>query len=222
VNGSIQVVDLKTNTVTKTIPTGLGAERMLNVQGTVYVVCGGGFAEDNKVTVIDASTDEVITNITVGYKPNSIQLDANSKVWVSCGGRKVFGNPAQNTAGSLVRINSPIAINLPSNTVELTFPFADVNESPDEMTINKARNALFYTYAGKVYRQDVSATSLNTTPVINRSFYELGIDPADDVLYAADAGDYASNGKVIRYNAATGSPIDSMQVGIIPGGFAFR
>jgi len=216
INGSVQVVDLQTNTVTKTIPTGLGAERLLNLNGTVYVVCEGGFGDDNKVTVINANTDQVITNITVGDIPNSIQLDANNKLWVSCGGRKVFGNPSQNTAGSLVRINPA------NNTVELTIPFADASQSPGEMTINRARNALYYTYARRVYRHDISSNALNTTPVINRSFYELAIDPTDDVLYAADAGDYVSSGKVIRYNPATGAPLDSVQVGIIPGGFAFR
>jgi YVTN family beta-propeller protein len=222
VNGSVLVVDLQTNAVTKTIPTGRGPERLLNVAGTVYVVCGGGFGEDNRVTVINANTDEVITDITVGENPNNIQLDDGGRVWVSCGGKKVFGNPAQNTAGSLVRISTPVSLAMPSNRVELTLPFADVNGTPAEMTINKAKNTLFYTFAGKVYRQDVNTPTLNTTPVINRSFYELGIDPADDVLYAADAGDYNSNGKAIRYNPATGSSIDSVQVGIIPGGFTFR
>jgi YVTN family beta-propeller protein len=220
--GSVAVVDLETSSVTKTIPTGRGPERLLNVQGTVYVVCGGGYGVDNRVTVIDADSDAVITNITVGDSPNSIQLDANYNVWVSCGGRKVFNNPSQNTAGSLVRINTESSLHLPANQVQGTLPFPDVNGAPEEMTINKARNILFYTFGGKVYRQDVNSNTLNPTPVINRSFYGLGIDPADDVLYAADAGDYNSNGKVIRYNWFTGAPLDSVQVGIIPAEFIFR
>ena len=220
--GSVAVVDLETSSVTKTIPTGRGPERLLNVQGTVYVVCGGGYGVDNRVTVIDADSDAVITNITVGDSPNSIQLDANYNVWVSCGGRKVFNNPSQNTAGSLVRINTESSLHLPANQVQGTLPFSDVNGAPEEMTINKARNILFYTFGGKVYRQDVNSNTLNPTPVINRSFYGLGIDPADDVLYAADAGDYNSNGKVIRYNSSTGAPLDSVQVGIIPSEFTFR
>jgi YVTN family beta-propeller protein len=216
VNGSVQVVDLQTNTVTKTIPTGRGAERMIRVNDNVYVTCAGGYGDDNRLTVLNAKTDEVITQIAVGDNPNSIQLDANNKIWVSCGGLRDYANPTLNTAGSLVRINPA------SNTAEITLPFPSTSQSPGEMTINRARNTLFYTYAGKVYRHDIGSTSLNATPVINRSFYGLGIDPADDVLYAADAGDYNSNGKVIRYNPATGVALDSVQVGIIPAEFTFR
>jgi hypothetical protein len=214
--GSVAVVDLRTNAVTRTIPTGRGAERMTKVNNNVYVTQVGGYGNDNRVIVLDANTDAVVTRIVVGDNPNSIQLDANNKLWVSCGGFRDYQNPALNTAGSLVRI-SPV-----SNAVELTLPFGDTAESPGEMTINRAGNALFYTYSGAVYRHDIGSTSLNATPVINRSFYGLGIDPADDVLYAADAGDYNSNGKVIRYNPATGVALDSVQVGIIPAEFTFR
>jgi YVTN family beta-propeller protein len=189
---------------------------MIKVNNNVYVTQVGGYGNDNRVTVLDANTDEVVTQIAVGDNPNSIQLDANNKIWVSCGGFRDYQNPALNTAGSLVRINPA------NNTVELTLPFDDTAESPGEMTINRARNALFYSYNGAVYRHDIGSTSLNATPVINRSFYGLGIDPADDVLYAADAGDYNSNGKVIRYNPATGVALDSVQVGIIPAEFTFR
>ena len=214
--GSVQVVDLNTNTVTKTIPTGRGAERMISVNNNVYVTCVGGYGSDNRVTVLDANTDQVVTNIIVGDNPNSIQLDANNKVWVLCGGAKDYTTPALSTAGSLVRINPG------NNTVELTLPFDDTAELPEEMTINRARNGLFYSYSGAVYRHDINSPELSAAPFLYRYFYGLGIDPADDVLYAADAGDFASNGKVIRYNSATGVALDSVQVGIIPAEFTFR
>ncbi len=214
--GSVVVVDLNTNAVAKTIATGRGAERMLKVNNNVYVTWEGGYGNDNRVTVLDASTDAVVTNITVGDNPNSIQLDANNKIWALCGGLRDYANPARNTVGSLVRINPA------SNTVELTLPFASTNVSPEEMTINRARNALFYAYGGEVYRHDIGSTALNPTAFIYRPVYGLSIDPSDDVLYAADPGDYRSNGKVLRYNATTGAVLDSVQVGIIPSEFTFR
>jgi hypothetical protein len=214
--GSVLVVDLNTNAVTKTIPTGSGAEQMIKVNNNVYVTCVGGYGNDERVTVLDANTDEVVTDILVGDNPNSIQLDANNKIWVSCRGLRNYANPALNTAGSLVRINPA------SNTVELTLPFASTNASPEEVTINRARNTLFYAYGGEVYRHDIGSTALNPTPFIYRLVYGLGIDPTDDVLYAADPGDYRSNGKVLRYNATTGVALDSVQVGIIPSEFTFR
>jgi YVTN family beta-propeller protein len=214
--GSVVVVDLNTNAVTRTIATGRGAERMLRVNNNVYVTWEGGYGNDNRVTVLDANTDAVVANIPVGDAPNSLQLDANNKIWVLCGGIRDFNNSTLNTTSSLVRINPA------SNTVELTSPFNDLDEVPEELTINKARNALFYLYSGGVYRHDISSSALSPTPFIYRYIYGLGIDPADDVLYAADAGDFISNGKVIRYNPTTGVALDSVQVGIIPSEFTFR
>ncbi|MBD0258500.1 MAG: hypothetical protein ICV83_22515 [Cytophagales bacterium] len=214
--GSVVVIDLNTNAVTKTIATGRGAERMLRVNNNVYVTCSGGYGNDNRVTVLNANTDEVVTTLTVGDNPNGIQLDANNKIWVLCSGIRDYNNPVANTAGIFVRINPA------GNAVEYAIPFDDESDSPSELTINKARNALFYLYSGAVYRHDINSPELSPTPVIYRSFYGIGIDPAEDVLYAADAGDYASNGKVIRYNATTGVALDSVQVGIIPSEFTFR
>jgi hypothetical protein len=214
--GSVAVVDLRTNAVTRTIPTGRGAERMLKVNNNVYVTQAGGYGNDNRVIVLDANTDAVVTRIVVGDNPNSIQLDANNKLWVSCGGFRDYQNPALNTAGSLVRINPA------SNAVELTLPFDDTAERPEEMTINRAGNVLFYTSSGAVYRHEIGSNALSPAPFLYRSFYGLGIDPADDVLYAADAGDFVSNGKVIRYNSSTGVALDSVQTGIIPAEFTFR
>ena len=214
--GSVQVVDLRTNAVTKTIPTGRGAERMIKVNNNVYVTCVGGYGNDNRVTVLDANTDQVVANITVGDNPNSIQLDANNKLWVSCGGIRDFMDASLNTYGSLVRINPA------TNGVELTITIPDLDDSPGELAINKARNVLFYAYAGSVHRHDINSTSLNATPFISRPLYGLGIDPAEDVLYVADAISFTGTGKVIRYNINTGAALDSVQVGIGPSEFTFR
>lgn len=214
--GSVVVVNLNTNTVTKTIATGRGAERMLRVNNNVYVTWEGGYGNDNRVTVLDANTDAVVANIVVGDNPNSIQLDASNKLWVSCGGIRDYMNPTLNTFGSLVRINPA------SNAVELTIPIPSLIDYPEKLTLNKGRNVLFYAYGGKVYRQEINSSSLNANPFISRPVYGLGVDPAEDVLYIADAGDFISNGKVIRYNVNTGAPLDSVQVGIGPSDFMFR
>jgi DNA-binding beta-propeller fold protein YncE len=63
---------------------------------------------------------------------------------------------------------------------------------------------------------------LKSTPLINRSFYGLGIDPKEGIIYGADAGGFTSNGKVVRFNPSTGLAIDSITVGIGPNSFIFR
>jgi len=222
VDGSVQVVDLMTLTVTASISTGSGAGRMLMNGDKVYVVNGGGFGSDNTVSVINTATDEVEATITVGDNPNSLQLDANGKLWVLCGGRKVYDpmtfelDTAASTRGALYRINTQ------SNAEELNFAFDDVSASPSNLIVNQAGTTLYYGYAGSVYAQNVNENTPATTAFIGRDFYGMGIDPASGYIYGADAGDFTSPGQVIRYDGSTGAAIDTLEADVIPNGFYFR
>ena len=86
---------------------------------------------------------------------------------------------------------------------------------------NGAGNKVYYQYGGKVYQQDISATSLTATPFINRNFYGIGVDPADNLIYGADAGGFAAGGKVVRFNS-NGAAVDSFTVNIGPSEFVFK
>jgi len=68
---------------------------------------------------------------------------------------------------------------------------------------------------------DYKAAALPTTAFINRSFYGLGVDPATNIIYGADAGFFSANGKVIRFNP-NGTALDSFQVAVGPTNFLFR
>ena len=85
-NNSIEVIDLTTNTVTNSIPCGIGPESITVNNGLAYVTNVGGWGLDNTVTVIDIASDNVVTTINVGDKANSAQVDANGDIWVLCGG----------------------------------------------------------------------------------------------------------------------------------------
>lgn len=216
INGAIKVVDLNTKTVTATINTGKGAEAMVKVGNNVYVTCSGGYDNDSVVTVIDATTNAVVTTITVGANPKNIKVDAGGKVWVLCSGQY-----APYPATNLVKTGKLVRIDASTNTVDLTLPFASVYSQPLNLVINNAKTTLYYSYDGKVYSQLSTASVLNTTAIISRNFYGLGIDPANDYFYGSDAGDFSSNGKVIRYNTL-GLAVDSFTVGVIPGYFCFK
>ncbi|MFY7788472.1 MAG: hypothetical protein ACOVQA_11440, partial [Thermoflexibacteraceae bacterium] len=84
-------------------------------------------------------------------------------------------------------------------------------------------NKLYYRASGSVFAMDITATALPTTALISRrhtAFYGLGID-TDGTIYTADAMNYASAGKVFRFNAQ-GTLLDSLAVGIAPNGFVFK
>jgi len=213
--GDIKVIDLNTKAITATIPTGKGTEGMVKVGTTVYAACSGGFGSDSLVTVINTTTNAVITSINVGANPTSIKVDANGKIWVLCSGQ------FDQTFTTLVKTGSLVRINPTTNTVELSLPFASTTSQPANLVTNNAKTLLYYAYNGKVYLQSSSASTLSTVALINRNFYGLGIDPTNDYFYGADAGNFSSNGKVIRYNAS-GVVVDSFAVGVIPGYFCFK
>lgn len=214
-SGSVKVVDLTTKAVTATIATGSGPDGMVKVGNKVYVACSGGFSNDSTVTVIDATTNVVLSSIVVGANPKSIQADASGNVWVLCAGQWDMTYTALEKTGSLVRLNTT------TDVVELSLPFSSTTSQPFNLVTNNAKTTLYYTYNGKVYAHPYAATTLSSTAVINRNFYGLGVDPSNDYFFGSDAGNFSSNGKVLRYNAS-GVVVDSFTVGIIPGGFCFN
>jgi len=214
--GEIKVIDLNSNTITKTIATGKGAEAMVRKDNFIYVTNGGGFDNDNTVTVIDANTDAVVVTLTVGANPNSIQLGSNGHVFVLCSGKWKSDFSSLETKGSLYVIKS----NNQNDVVG--YNFDSEFSQPNDLVINPASNKLYYNYDGNIYTQDISAGNLQLNSLVSRNFYSLGYDPATDYLYAGDAGNFSSNGKVLRYNSSTGAVLDSFDAGIAPNGFLFR
>lgn len=213
--GQVKVVDLNTKSVTATIAVGKGAEEMAMVGTNVYVACSGGFDNDSVVSVINTATNLVTATITVGPNPKSIKVDANGKIWVLCTGQW------DNNFTTLVKPGKLVRIEPSTNTVDLAFNFSSTSSQPFNLVANSAKTTMYYTYDSKVYGQSITATTLNTSSIIDRNFYGLGVDPTNNYFYCADAGNFSSAGKVIRYNNS-GALVDSFAVGIIPGTFCFK
>ena len=218
-NGRVAVVDLSTYTVTKTIEVGVNPEKMVLAGGKLYVINGGG----NTVSVINTATDALETSIAVTARPTSLVVDRNNTLWVTSSGLKAWNDDYTgykeegSTAAALTKIN------LSTNTVTSTFPFSNVVATAHSLTTNGAKDKLYYVYNNKVYQQDISATTLAATPLINRktNFNAIGVDPENGFIYQAKSTGYTTDGWVVRFNNA-GRALDSVQVGIAPNGFSFR
>jgi YVTN family beta-propeller protein len=213
--GNIKVVNLSTKGIITSIPTGNGAEGMLLSGSKVYVACGGGFVNDSVISVINTTTNTVVNTINVGANPKSVKMDAAGKLWVLCAGQWDPTYTFLEKPGRLVRIDAA------TEAVDLSLPFSSTFSQPSSLVIDNTGTTLYYSYNGGVYSQSTSASSLSGSPVINRSFYGLGIDPTNNYIYASDAVDYSSNGKVLRYTPAA-ALVDSFAVGVIPGNFYFK
>ena len=215
ING-VQVIDLATNTVSSTISCGAGPEGIAVGGAFAYVCNVGGWGLDNTITVINTDNDVVETTLTVGDKPNSVVIDVNGAVWVLTGGYTEYDadwNVVSETAGNLVKIVD--------NTIEATYAFA-VGNHPEDLVINDTGTKLYYSdgsWSKAVYAFDINDTQLPTTALINKSFYSLGCN--DGYIYGTEPVDFVQSGWSYKYSS-NGAIVDSVQVGIIPGGYCFN
>ncbi|QHL88689.1 hypothetical protein GU926_15140 [Nibribacter ruber] len=198
VNGRVSVLDLTKNTVTKSIGVDALPEGIVLLNGKLYVANSGS----NTVSVINTTNDELETNIEVGTGPSHLVVDANNKIWVIRGG---YDEP-----GALVKID-------PANGNAVT---SYAIPGSGLITTSADKKTLYYSADGKVYTMPITATAAPTMPLISRSPYGLGLDPATNTLYLG-VGGYTTNGWVVRYQT-TGARIDSFQVRVLPNGFTFR
>jgi len=205
----ITVISLETNTVLETISVGEGPEKLIVDADKLYVCLQGGYGSNNKVVVIDTSNDTVITNLTVGDVPNSILADNNGDLWVLCGGNPSYtGNE---TPGFLYKIT-------PGNNA-LSFIEFEGTEHPS--LLNSESGMLFYTLNGKVYQMNNSDNVLPSEGIagLDGFYYSMNIRNGD--LYATDAADYNSEGTLKIFNISSGSLLETINTGIIPGQVVF-
>lgn len=202
----IAVVDLRTNTVTSTIPVVFGPERMVTYNNKIYVAHQGAYGQNNLISVISGTSVE--NTITVGDVPNSMVV-SGSTLYVLCGGNPSY--TGTETAGSLVKID------LSTGQVSQTYTLG-TTQHPSSLTMDGTN--LFYNLDGKVYKVNTTSISLPGTDIISGNFYTL--QAKDGKLYAADAKDFASKGSLVIYDLSTNQQIQDFQTGIVPGGIYFN
>lgn len=207
--GRVSVVDLTTNTVTGTITVGVLPEKMVYLGGKLFVAN----SNDSTISVINTQTDQLESTITVGDWPSGIEADQNGNLWVLCGGVPSWTGSAA-TSPELIKFNPA------SPTFQTTFDFGTPDNNPSRLTINGTRDKLYYLYSGGVFEFSINAGNLSASPVINRYFYGVGVDPVDGSIYGADAGNFTSVGKVVKYNSSF-SAVDSFSTDIAPSDFWF-
>ena len=204
----VAIIDLTTNTVTSTISVTFGPEKIIESRGNIYVAHQGGYSQNSILTIINAESNSFITTIEVGDVPNSMVI-SEGNLWVLCGGNPNWtGNE---TNGRLVKID------VNTNETVQAFDF-ELTEHPSSLTIDATN--LIYSLGGGVYSNDTSSASLPTNSIIDGFFYAMTAN--DGKLYATDAGDFASNGSLIIYDLTTNTEMQTIEVGIIPGGVYFN
>lgn len=210
-NGRISIIDLTTSkvtgtvTTTSTLPVGINPERMVATAGNIYVANSGS----PFLTVINDASGAVSNTITLPAPASDLVVDKNNSIWVLC--------------NSDYASNAAVLLNLNPNgstTIRTAFIFPMANLGGGGLRISPDGQQLYYSYGQGEYRMNITDTALPTTPLIRRSFYGFDVDPTTGQLYATDAGNYASPGYLIRYQA-NGTKIDSARVQVSPNGTVF-
>ena len=205
----ITVISLESNAVLGKIPVGEGPEKMIIASDKLYVCLQGGFGSNNKVVVINTSNDSVEANLIVGDVPNSIVADSDGDLWVLCG-----GNPSwtgAETPGFLYKID-------PSSS-ELSFKQFENTEHPS--LLSQELDNLYFVLDGKVFRMGSEDVELPTDALEGLDGFYYSITVEDGFLYATDAGDYVSGGKLKVFNTVSGDLLQTITIGIISGQVVF-
>lgn len=220
-DGEVVVINLTTNTISNSINVGKGPEQLAQVGNSVYVCNSGGWDVDSTVSVINTTTDAVSATINVGDIPTKIVKDAQNNIWVLCAGQSDYSawpDITKLTPSKLVKINTT------SNTIEKSFTLINSGSLSYELNlaIGDNGNKIYYSISDKVFALDITATTLPASSIISgRSFYGLAVSPITNQVWGLQVPNLSSGGYVFRFNAS-GSLIDSLQVGIGPNNVSFN
>lgn len=198
----IQVLDVNTNSISKTIRLDGWTEQMAQSYGKVYV-CN---QRKKYVYVIDASTDLLSDSIFVNATNACIVKDQNEKLWVSCNADSV-----NNIQARLVKIN-PL-----NDSIESDISLQTTHNSISQLKINGSGSTLYY-LLNDLFKISITSASPSAPFILQGTsvFYGLCIDTDDETIYIADAIDYNQNGNILRYKS-DGTFVSTFKSGIIPG-----
>lgn len=197
VSGSLAVVDLNSNTVIKTIPTGSGPEKMFALNSDVlYVANSGGYGVDSTVALVSMFVEQVQNKFTVGEKnPACLALTSTNSIFALCKGYY----DDVNSAGWLG--------NFGPNTVSIS-----VDKYADDLVASPDGSALYFLGGGAIWTYKNNSVS----KLFDQPAYALTCHPATGDLYCADGKDFNSAGEVVIYRP-DGTKVGSFSAGISPG-----
>ena len=213
--GELAMIDLQTNTYTGAITVGSGPEKMAVSNGNLYVANSGGFGLDSTISVINTTTNTVITTINLNaYNPSAIVNGTGNTIWVLAKGRVIYDgswNVIGHDPSKLVEINTSTNTVVTTTTLFGTMHPANIDISPDKNTL----------YFGGSYGfpaiYTVSTQNPSTpTSLISESNYGFFVNQSNGNLFILQEAS-SSNGKLLRYSPS-GTKLGEYTVGVFPNG----
>lgn len=216
--GSIQVLDLQTNTIRQSVNLFKGSERMFLINGKVWVLHAGGYDHDTRIAIINPSTHQLEQTINLPtHNPNSLVLAANGNVWVACAGKTVYSsypNIDENQS------TSPMLVCIRPSDMQVLQTVAFAKGAPVQHLIAPPNPEKAYFYQqNKLYSLNLQTgayTPLNGSAA-NANLYGFAADWSRGQLYAARYQGIAP-ATILRMNLE-GELVDSFKAGVFANGF---
>lgn len=213
-DGFVDVLDTISLTITQRIQVGSNPEGVAVSNGKLFVSNSGGLNSpnvDSTVSIINLTTFQEITRVTVGKNPGSIEVDTQGDVYVISRGN--YGT----IPSRMVKINPVL------NTVEQTFSF----DASGMERMNDYFLVSFYNYSNQT--SEIRLFNTITETIENNSFintssittlYGVKYNPVSDKIYCLDAMSYTNTGYVRQFSSA-GVLEKSFHVGLNPSKIIF-
>lgn len=217
--GTVTVVDLATNTATKTVTVGDNPEGVA-VSGGKVVVANHGFGAGTTLSVLDPATDAVTQTVDVGCSgPRSLAVEG-SDLWVVCTGRTLYDasyNVVGEVKGEVVVLDArtlAVRTRLAAPTrLGATGPGRDA----------ALGNGKLYVVAGTTLRRyDLATNRADGTVALPGDadpIGAVGVDAAG-VIYLGRVPGFDRAGTVTRHRA-DGTELGRFTAGVAPTDFAF-
>lgn len=203
----LAVINLNTYAVSN-IPLGKSSDRIIEANDKVYV-SNGYYGDGNSVTVINPNNDtiEAVIDLGDGNSPNSLDEKDGFLYVLTATSFPDF---------RIYKINT--ATNQIANTINLS-PFQS-----DVKNLVIEGNYIYYTDGTIINRvsfnEEHEQIFIHEPTEINWGTM-YGFTVENGKVYIADAGDFASDGKVYVYSTS-GDLLNTYTVGIAPNGFYFN
>lgn len=215
-NGELLVFNPFNGQITGSIAIDAGPEEVVANNDYVFVANRGGTSNGNTVTVIDPLTDQIVSTVTVGDRPISLEVDYQGNVWVLCQGDVIYDanwNVIGETEAQLMRVDGQ------AHAVTAQWTIGEVGEHPQFMAISPDGQDL-YLVNGDVLFYDIAAGQFQTQ-TIEGDFYAIGVNEATGEILVSSMPDYVNNDQVFEYTAG-GQLNATYTVGVAPRAFHYR
>ncbi len=213
--GEVCIIDISKNKITKTIPVGKEPENLILVNNKIFVA-NGAWGHDSTVTVIDATSLEVIENIVVGDGATNLTLDKNNNVWILCQGKTKY-DYSTDTPSRIVCINSE------NYEIITEISIGTLNDDfyPVRIASDKLNNYIYYVEKSGIYRFNIN-TPEEKEWFIMGSYYGLGINQENGNIYVFYDNGFTGAGHMTVYEKDANKILGPVSVGIGPNGSVFK